>query len=63
MSLSQAIVYYIITFFGTLGFIIAGCLVGVKLRNRKNAKLEAKNAVKKPELKEEILCKAKNEIR
>ncbi len=41
MTLSQAIVYYLFAFVLTLAFIICGCLIGITLRKRKDAKLAA----------------------
>lgn len=46
MTLSQAIIYYIIVFIMTVAFIICGCLLGAALRKRKNVKLANENNIK-----------------
>lgn len=46
MTLSQAIIYYILVFIMSVAFIICGCLIGSALRKRKNAKLANENKIK-----------------
>ncbi len=46
MTLSQAIIYYILVFIMSVAFIICGCLIGSALRKRKNAKLANENEIK-----------------
>lgn len=46
MTLSQAIIYYILVFIMTTVFIICGCLIGAALRKRKNARLANENKIK-----------------
>lgn len=46
MTLSQAIIYYVLVFIMTVAFIIFGCLIGGALRKRKNARLADENKIK-----------------